>query len=141
MLSLLDEVNTGEEGECQGKLEEVREIMGLVEKNREEIEEKIEADYRKSCEMVQLDREKRVEIALMHKLTLERSLISFKTDISARLRLAEKEERAAAQCLAGLKASKSFAEVLHTARSENARLVPLAEVPKGLEWACSAGFR
>lgn len=141
MLSLLSEANSGEDGKCQEKLEEVGEFARLMEKNREEIEEKLEADYRKSCEIVKIDSEKRVEILLLHKLTLERYLSSFKSDISARLRLEEKEERAAAQRLAGLKASKSFTEVLQTARPESERLVQLAEVQKGLEWACSAVFR
>lgn len=136
MRSVLEGISTGDDEELQRKSEELRETTAICEKHIEEISAKCTSEYLKSCEIAQFYTENLIQIAIMNKQTLSQSLLSFKSNIFTRLLLAEREERAALQRLTELNACKSPGEALVMPRPGSPRRVPLAEVQKGLEWAC-----
>lgn len=140
LLVLLEEMQPRDSEDCISELREVSGKIALVERNIDKFEENREIGFAQACEKLRLTTEKQIEIALLHALPLQQALHNFAEEVAVRIRLAESEERAAQQRLAGLKTCQTPLQALHTARLETGRLTLPVEVQKGLEWACGVAF-
>jgi len=137
---LLEAMQPQDAQDCRTELLEVSAKAALVDRNTHQFEGNREVAFAQACEKLRLSTEKRVEIALLQALPVQQSLHAFREEIAVRVRLAESEERAVKQRLAGLRACQTPFQALQTARLEVVRVVLPVEVQKGLEWACGVAF-